>query len=341
MSSETLPSSAWRNSTAESSERISVGIFTSMPLAVWMLRLSIRRMRAGETVTGCWACVGSRTGGGHGDRGGGLFQHLALFHIVVEGDSGQRVFFGQLAAHLLHRHLIVVVGGLVGNEHGHLCLHVGLILIVLLHGLDGGVLNGLQLFLFRLGGGVLEHYRGKVKILVAVDVELFFQQLHGVVGQVHQCAFLHLAALGGQAGPLLDDGVDRRTVYALGVVGVAVFVVQLQDAQPRLTIAGKIHHGKVCPRNGGVRVHVVEQNARDAAGEVHKIVVVLQLVFKGGIRQRAALADIVAGKQLFDVVLQIGRLFGCHPHAAAAEHGGIQRGIQNVENGLMYDDLHM
>ena len=30
--------------------------------------------------------------------------------------------------------------------------------------------------------------------------------------------------------------------------------------------------------------------------------VVLQLVFKGGIRQRAALADIVAGKLLFDVV---------------------------------------
>jgi len=34
MSRETLPSSAWRNSTAESSERISVGIFTSMPLVV-------------------------------------------------------------------------------------------------------------------------------------------------------------------------------------------------------------------------------------------------------------------------------------------------------------------
>ena len=31
---------------------------------------------------------------------------------------------------------------------------------------------------------------------------------------------------------------------------------------------------------------VVEQNARDAAGKVHKIVVVLQLVFKGGIRQQ-------------------------------------------------------
>ena len=69
------------------------------------------------------------------------------------------------------------------------------------------------------------------------------------------------------------------TLHILGVVGVAVFVVQLQDAQPRLAIAGKIHHGKVCPRNGGVRVHVVEQNARDAAGEVHKIVVVLQLDF--------------------------------------------------------------
>ena len=59
------------------------------------------------------------------------------------------------------------------------------------------------------------------------------------------------------------------------------------------------------------------------------------------VRQGAALADVVAGKQLFDVVLQIGRLFGCHLHAAAAEHGSIQRGIQNVENGLMYDDLHM
>ena len=74
---------------------------------------------------------------------------------------------------------------------------MGLILIVLLHGLDGGVLNGLQLFLFRLGGGVLENDGGKIKLLVAVDVELFLQQLHGVVGQVHQCAFLHLAALGG------------------------------------------------------------------------------------------------------------------------------------------------
>ena len=133
MSSETLPSSAWRNSTAESSRGCSVGIFTSMPLAVWMLRLSIRRMRAGETVTGCWACAGSRT---------------SLFlHIVVEGDSRQRVFLSQLPAHLLDRHLVVVVSGLIGDEHGHLRLHMGLVLIVLLHGLDGGVLNGLQLFL--------------------------------------------------------------------------------------------------------------------------------------------------------------------------------------------------
>ena len=44
----------------------------------------------------------------------------------------------------------------------HMCLHMGLVLIVLLHGLDGGVLNGLQLFLFRLGGGVLENDGGEV-----------------------------------------------------------------------------------------------------------------------------------------------------------------------------------
>ena len=56
MSSETLPSGSWRNSTSDSEDRISVGIFTSMPQAVWMLRLSIRRMRAGVTVTGCSNC---------------------------------------------------------------------------------------------------------------------------------------------------------------------------------------------------------------------------------------------------------------------------------------------
>ena len=56
MSRETLPSASWRNSTSESEERISVGIFTSMPLAVWMLRLYIRRMREGVTVTGCSTC---------------------------------------------------------------------------------------------------------------------------------------------------------------------------------------------------------------------------------------------------------------------------------------------
>ena len=206
---------------------------------------------------------------------------------------------------------------------------------------DLGVLNGLQLFLFRLGGGVLENDGGEIKLLVAVDVELFLQQLHGVVGQVHQCAFLHLAALGGQAGPLLDDGVDRRTVHALGVVGVAVFIVELEDAQPRLAVPGEVHHGEVGPRNGGMSVHIVEQDARDAAGQVDKVLVLFQLVPERRVRQGAALADVVAGKQLFDVVLQIGRLFGCHLHAAAAEHGGIQRGIQNVENGLMYDDLHM
>jgi len=89
-----------------------------------------------------------------------------------------------------------------------------------------------------------------------------------------------------------------------------------------------------------VRVHIVEQNARDAAGEVHKIVVVLQLVFKGGIRQRAALADIVAGQQLFDVVLQVGGFFGGHFHAAAAEHRGVQRGVQHMQDRLMNDDLH-
>ena len=64
------------------------------------------------------------------------------------------------------------------------------------------------------------------------------------------------------------------------------------------------------------------------------------LTGKGGIRQRAALADIVAGKQLFDVVLEIGGLFGGHFHAASAEYRRIHGGVQHVQNGLMNDDLH-
>lgn len=55
MSRETLPSGSWRNSSSESEFSSSVGILTSMPLAVRMLRLSIRRMRAGVTVTGAAA----------------------------------------------------------------------------------------------------------------------------------------------------------------------------------------------------------------------------------------------------------------------------------------------
>ena len=84
-------------------------------------------------------------GGGDSDGLLGLrrLEDVAFLHIVVEGDSRQRVFLSQLPAHLLDRHLVVVVSGLIGNEHGHLCLHVGLILIVLLHGLAGSVLNGL------------------------------------------------------------------------------------------------------------------------------------------------------------------------------------------------------
>ena len=212
--------------------------------------------------------------------------------------------------------------------------------VVFLHSLHGGFLNGLQLFLFRLGGSVLEHHGGKVKLLVAVNIVLLFQQPHGVIGQVYQRALLHLAALGRQAGALLDDGVHRCALHSLRIVGVAVFIVQLQDAQPRRTVPGEIHHGKVCPGDGGVSVHIVEQHPGNAAGKIHKVLIVLQFVFKGRVRQRAALADIVAGQQLFNMVLQVGVLFGGQLHGPAAEHRRIHGGIQNVQNGLMNDDLH-
>ena len=87
-------------------------------------------------------------------------------------------------------------------------------------------------------------------------------------------------------------------------------------------------------------MHVVEQHPGNAAGKVHKIVIVFQLIFKGGIRQRAALADIVAGKQLLDVILEVGCLFGGHFHAAAAQHRGVHGGVQHMQDSLMNNDLH-
>ena len=50
-------------------------------------------------------------------------------------------------------------------------------------------------------------------------------------------------------------------------------------------------------------VHIVEQDARDAAGQVDEVLVLLQLVPESRVRQGAALADVVAGQQFFDVVL--------------------------------------
>ena len=116
---------------------------------------------------------------------------------------------------------------------------------------------------------------------MAVNIVLLFQQPHGVIGQVYQRALLYLTALGGQTGALLDDGVHRGTLYGFRVVGVTVFVVQLQNAQPRRAVPGKIHHGKVCPGDGGVGVHIVEQHPGNAAGKIHKVLIVLQLIFKG------------------------------------------------------------
>ena len=86
-------------------------------------------------------------------------------------------------------------------------------------------------------------------------------------------------------------------------MGVAVFIVQLEDAQPGRAVSGKIHHGQVRPGDGGVGVHVIEQYPRNAAGQINEILIVLQLVPESRIRQGAALADLIAGQQLFDMIL--------------------------------------
>ena len=50
-------------------------------------------------------------------------------------------------------------------------------------------------------------------------------------------------------------------------------------------------------------VHVIEQHPRNAAGQINEILIVLQLVPESRIRQGAALADLIAGQQLFDMIL--------------------------------------
>ena len=87
-------------------------------------------------------------------------------------------------------------------------------------------------------------------------------------------------------------------------------------------------------------VHVVEQHPRNAAGQVDEVLIVLQLVLEGGVRQRAALTNFIAGQQLFDVILQIGRFFGGQFHAVSAEHRRVKGGVQHMQDSLMNDDLH-
>ena len=111
----------------------------SILLGLIITLLFTARSRDSRTPIFRFACVFSNAG----YMGLRRLEDVAFLHIVVEGDGGQRVFLGQLLAHLFHRHLVVVVGGLIGDEHGHLRLDMGLVLIVFLHGLHGGILNGL------------------------------------------------------------------------------------------------------------------------------------------------------------------------------------------------------
>ena len=55
---------------------------------------------------------------------------------------------------------------------------------------------------------------------------------------------------------------------------------------------------------------------------------------------RAARADIVAGKQLLNVILEVSSLFSGHFHAAAAQHRGVHGGVQHMQDSLMNNDLH-
>ena len=49
---------------------------------------------------------------------------------------------------------------------------------------------------------------------------------------------------------------------------------------------------------------------------------------------------LLMGTGIAAVVLQVGGFFGGHFHAAAAEHRGVQRGVQHMQDRLMNDDLH-
>ena len=123
-------------------------------------------------------------------------------------------------------------------------------------------------------------------------------------------------------------------------MSVAGAVVELEHAVERHAIPGKIHHRQVTGGNGWVLQHLLKDNARNAAGQVHEILILGHLLGKSGIGQKAAVLDFIADEGFFDHRRKIFEQVGVQVHGAVGKQRFRGTGVQKMEDDLIDLDFH-
>ena len=79
-------------------------------------------------------------------------------------------------------------------------------------------------------------------------------------------------------------------------MGKAGAVVQFKHRIKRHTVHSAVHHGQVTGGDALILQQLFKNHARNTARKINKVIVVLHLLQKGGIRQKAAVFAVIAGK---------------------------------------------
>ena len=99
---------------------------------------------------------------------------------------------------------------------------------------------------------------------------------------------------------------------------------------PLDTVRSAVHHGQVTGGDALILQQLFKNHTRNAARKINKVIVVLHLLQKGGIRQKAAVFAVIAGKCLFNADGKIFIKVSIQLHRPVRKHRFRCAGIQNM-----------
>ena len=169
----------------------------------------------------------------------------------------------------------------------------------------------------------------KVKVFFIVQRHLFFNQANGQVGAVDQRGFVRLA-VARQQGALRRNGAALAVAHHVGYMGKAGAVVQFKHRIKRHTVHSAVHHGQVTGGDALILQQLFKNHTRNTARKINKVIVVLHLLQKGRIRQKAAVFAVIAGKCLFNADGKIFIKVSIQLHRPVRKHRFRCAGIQNM-----------